>query len=191
MNQPERASTLERMEISPWADDAVLDSPDGTKTARIVDGHEIGQGSPICGRLVLSTGFELESCSPSMVWSEDSRFLAVQRWRQAGQSLVIIDTVRGEVHLAPGTFRVLQLSAFRGGIVEGIDSPTYEPTQVRVDTWRMREMNNSHNQPRIFTWNRRGAAWKEKTHVAASWAAVRWVVSKQPSVREPSNPRHG
>jgi hypothetical protein len=148
MNQPERASTLERMEISPWADDAVLDSPDGTKTARIVDGHEMGQGSPICGRLVLSTGFELESCSPSMVWSEDSRFLAVQRWRQAGQSLVIIDTVRGEVHLAPGTFRVLQLSAFRGGIVEGIDSPTYEPTQVRVDTWRMREMNNSHNQNR-------------------------------------------
>jgi RHS repeat-associated protein len=45
--------------------------------------------------------------------------------------------------------------------------------------------------PRIFTWNRRGAAWKEKTHVASSWAAVRWVVSKQPSVREPSNPRHG
>jgi hypothetical protein len=134
------------MEISPWADGAVLESPDGTKTARLVDGHEMGQGSPTYGRLVLSTGFQLEACSPSMVWSEDSRFLAVQRWKQLGQSLVIIDTVRGEVHAAPGTFRVLQLSSFRGGIVEGIDSPLHKPTQVRVDTSLMNEWNDSRNR---------------------------------------------
>jgi hypothetical protein len=134
MNQPERASTLERMEISPWADGAVLESPDGTKTARLVDGHEFGQGSPTSGRLVLSTGIQLEQCSPSMVWSEDSRFLAVPRWTWRGQNLVIIDTVRGDVRLAPGTFRVLQLSAFRDGIVEGIDSPIHKPKQVRLDT---------------------------------------------------------
>ena len=105
-------------------------------------------GSPTWGRLVLSTGFELEACSPSMVWSEDSRFLAVQRWKQLGQSLVIIDTVLGEVHAAPGAFRVLQLSAFRGGIVEGIDSPLHKPTQVRVDTSLMNEWNDSRKQNR-------------------------------------------
>jgi hypothetical protein len=123
------------MEISPWADGAVLESPDGTKTARIDDGHEFAQGAPIWGRLVLSTGLQLAGCNPSMVWSEDSRFLAVPRWRiDRSQSLVIIDTVRGEVRVAPGTFRVLQLSAFRGGIVEGLDSPIHQPKQVRLDT---------------------------------------------------------
>jgi hypothetical protein len=123
------------MEISPWADGAVVESPDGTKTARLEDGHEITQGSPTFGRLVLSTGLQLEGCNTSMIWSEDSRFLAVPRWRRdRNQSLVIIDTVRGEVHVAPGTFRVLQLSAFRGGIVEGIDSPIHMPKQVRLDT---------------------------------------------------------
>jgi len=122
------------MEISPWADGAVLESPDGTKTARLDDGHEFGQGSPTSGRLVLSTGIQIENCSPSMVWSEDSRFLAVPRWQWTGQSLLLIDTVRGEVRVAPGTFRVLQLSAFRGGIVEGIDSPIHKPRQVRIDT---------------------------------------------------------
>jgi hypothetical protein len=69
-----------------------------------------------------------------MVWSEDSRLLAVPRWTWLGQNLMIIDTVPGEAHVAPGRFRVLQLSAFRGGIVEGIDSPIHEPRQVRVDT---------------------------------------------------------
>jgi hypothetical protein len=121
------------MEISPWADGAVVESPDGTKTARLDDGHEIGMGAPTSGRLVLSTGIQLEGCSPSMVWSEDSRFLAVPRWTWRGQNLVIIDTGRGEVRVAPGTFRVLQLSAFRGGIVEGIDSPIHKPKRVRVD----------------------------------------------------------
>jgi len=125
---------LGRMEISPWADGAVLESPDGTKTARLVDGHEFGQGSPTSGRLVLSTGLQLEGCSTSMVWSEDSRFLAVPRWKWTGQSLLIIDTVRGEVRVAPGTFSVLQLSAFRGGIVEGIDSLIHKPKQVRLNT---------------------------------------------------------
>jgi hypothetical protein len=70
-----------------------------------------------------------------MVWSEDSRFLAVPRWRiDRNQSLVIIDTVRGEARVAPATFRVLQLSAFHGGIVEGIDSPIHKPKQVRLET---------------------------------------------------------
>ncbi len=31
------------MEISPWADRAVLESPEGTKAARIDDGHEFAQ----------------------------------------------------------------------------------------------------------------------------------------------------
>jgi len=73
MNQAEKASTLERMEISPWAGGAVVESPDGTKTARLDDGHEIGMGAPTSGRLVLSTGLQLAGCNPSMVWSEDSR----------------------------------------------------------------------------------------------------------------------
>ena len=126
------------MQISPWEYSVVLESPDGTKTAAIEDSYEFGMGSPISGRLVLSTGIQLEECRASMVWSEDSRFLAVPRWARARtQELLIIDTLRGEVRVAPGTFRVLQLSTFRDGIVEGVDSPIYKPTQVRLDTSRL------------------------------------------------------
>lgn len=125
------------MQVSPWAAGAVLESPDGSKTARLEDGQEIAMGGPTSGRLVLSTGFHLVGCNPSMVWSDDSRYLAVPRWRHdRSQCLVIIDTETGEARVPPRTFRVLQLSAFRDGIVEGVDSPAHMPVQVRFDVSR-------------------------------------------------------
>ena len=49
-------------------------------------------GGPTAGQLRLSNGIELDSCNPSIVWSEDSRYLAVPQW-SAGrtQRLVVID----------------------------------------------------------------------------------------------------
>jgi hypothetical protein len=124
--------------ISPWAWEAVLASPDGEKTARIDDALEIAMGAPTSGRLVVCTGLSLESCNPSMVWSDDSRYLAVPRWTPTqAQQLVIVDVVQAVVRVAPGRYSVLQLESFEGGVVHGVNSPIHQPRIVSVAVARM------------------------------------------------------
>ncbi|HEU4880774.1 MAG TPA: hypothetical protein VFT45_00975 [Longimicrobium sp.] len=119
--------------ISPWSYDAVLPSPDGQKTVRIKDPGEIAMGGPTSATLIVSTGMTLESCSPSMVWSDDSRFLAVPRWTpDRAQQLAIVDVEQGTVRVLPGRYRVLQLESFDAGVVRGVDSPIYQPRPVAV-----------------------------------------------------------
>jgi hypothetical protein len=119
--------------ISPWSWEAELTSPDGQLTARIVDAGEIAMGAPTAGRLVLSTGQTVESCSPSMVWSDDSRFLAVPRWTPGReQQLVIVDVQRWKTRVIPGVYRVLQLESFGGGVVRGVDSPIHNPRPIAI-----------------------------------------------------------
>lgn len=119
--------------ISPWSWEAELASPDGQVTARIVDAGEIAMGAPTSGRLVLSTGQTVESCNPSMVWSHDSRFLAVPRWTPGReQQLVIVDVRRRTVRVLPGIYRVLQLDSFDGGVVRGVDSPIHQPRAIAL-----------------------------------------------------------
>jgi hypothetical protein len=119
--------------ISPWSDSARLASPDGRAEARIDDAGEIAMGAPTSGTLVLSTGVTVERCSPSIVWSDDSRWLAVPRWTvNRHQQLVVVDARAGTVRVMPGTYRVLQLESFDGGIVRGVDSPIHQPQPVAV-----------------------------------------------------------
>jgi hypothetical protein len=54
--------------------------------------------SPTFGTLILSDGFRLDACNPSVLWSDTSRFLAVPQWRymfglRLRQRLLILDTV--------------------------------------------------------------------------------------------------
>jgi hypothetical protein len=119
--------------ISPWSWEAELVSPDGQKTARIVDAGEIAMGAPTAGRLSISSGMTLENCNPSMVWSHDSRFLAVPRWLpDRNQQLVIVDVGTGKVRVVPGRYRVLQLESFDAGVVRGVDSPIHMPQPIAV-----------------------------------------------------------
>lgn len=90
-------------------------------------------GSPTSGELKVSNGQLRLNCNPSMVWSDDSMFLAVPQWFDWRQRLLILDTLRRKRVFAPDWFRVLELHSFKDGIVEGIDSPIHEPRKVAVD----------------------------------------------------------
>jgi hypothetical protein len=120
--------------ISPWAASALLRSPDGRHTARIDEAWEIAMGGPTAGTLILSTGRSVESCSPSMVWSEDSRRLAVPRWTaERTQQLLVIDVASGRHRVVGGTYRVLRLEQFADGVITGVDSPIHLPAPLHVE----------------------------------------------------------
>jgi len=111
-----------------------LTSPDGRTTATIEDAMEIAMGGPTFGRLTLSNGMFRESCNPSMVWSEDSEYLAVPQWtKERAQRLLVISVVRRSARYAPSEYRVLELRAFRNGKIRGIDSPIFMPQAIEVD----------------------------------------------------------
>jgi hypothetical protein len=108
-------------------------SPDGRWTAEIADASEIAMGAPTSGTLRLSDGRTLEGCNPSMVWSTDSRFLAVPVWtRDRKQRLCLLEVPNGDARCAARLYRVLELKSFSDGVVEGIDSPIHRPRRVRV-----------------------------------------------------------
>ena len=120
--------------ISAWADSLNLPSPDGQITAVIDDGHEFGQGSPIIGTLVLSNGVTFEGCSPSAVWSDDSKFLAVPQWVPVRrQRVLVISMEKKTAGWVSGKFSVLELHSFSGGKIKGIDSPVYKPREIEID----------------------------------------------------------
>ncbi len=120
--------------ISPWTTETIrLESPDGRKVASLFEPGEIAMGAPTFGELKVSNGQYAEGCNPSMVWSDDSRFLAVPQWFDRMQRLVILDTDFKKRAFAPETYRVLELHSFNRGIVEGVDSPIHQPRRVAFD----------------------------------------------------------
>ncbi|HST52989.1 MAG TPA: hypothetical protein VLJ61_13340 [Pyrinomonadaceae bacterium] len=90
-------------------------------------------GAPTRGRLVLSNGINVEDCNPSMVWSDDSEYLAVPQWTEdREQRLAVISMSRRKVTYAPGKFRVLELHTFSQGKIKAVDSPIYQPREVEI-----------------------------------------------------------
>ena len=95
-------------------------SPNGLRKVSMPKTNEAGMGNPMVGDLLLSDGLVLEYCSPSFVWSDDSRYLAVP---QMGSSpglffsvrLLVIDT-RDRVVFKSGRYRRwLQPESFSAG----------------------------------------------------------------------------
>jgi hypothetical protein len=85
-----------------WRRTFELVSPDGRLTAKMSRIVEVSMGNPTIGTLELSNGFQLDSCNPSFIWSDDSRFLVVPRYfRRFGvfrrQRLVILDVTDGSL----------------------------------------------------------------------------------------------
>src|SRR5690349_10186999 len=102
--------------ISAWDYSLNLTSPDGHVTAVIGKAREVGQGAPTHGTLKLSNGLTFESCNPSAVWSDDSKFLAIPQWTERRmQRLLVISIDRATVGYAPGIFDVLELHSFSRG----------------------------------------------------------------------------
>jgi hypothetical protein len=121
--------------ISPWQDSTVdLFSPDGKGHARLHHPMEIGMGGPTAGRLTLSNGVQIFSCNPSMVWSDDSRYLAVPQWRPTNsrQRLLVVDMANRVLLTDSAEYRLLQLEDFVKGVIHGTDSPVFEPNVVHI-----------------------------------------------------------
>ena len=120
---------------SPWSYSADHISPDGRYRATVAEACEIGMGAPTSGTLLISDSFHggrvhvrLEACSPSFVWSSDSRALAVPQWTPSlQQRLTIVSLPSGTVRPVAQEFRVLELRSFERGMVLGVDSPVYMP----------------------------------------------------------------
>jgi hypothetical protein len=131
---------MERAPISPWADAADCASPDGRYRATISEASEIAMGAPTSGTLiVVDTHHDgrvratLDSCNPSLVWSSDSRALAVPRWTSTRmQRLCIVSLPSGAIRVSAGEFRVLELHDFDNGTVRGVDSPVHMPRSVEL-----------------------------------------------------------
>ena len=120
--------------ISPWTGSVYLTSPDGKLTAAINDAGEVGQGAPTSGILNISNGLSYQRCNPSIVWSDDSQYLAVPQWtRERDQRLLVISLEQKFSGYARGLFRVLELHSFLNGKIKGIDSPIYQPREIEID----------------------------------------------------------
>ena len=121
------------MNISPWQQSIELTSPDGGLLASIMDAVEIAMGGPTRGLLRFSNGFTVEGCNPSIVWSSDSKYLAVPQWTEnRTQNLLVVEPVARWTHVMPGSYRVLRLESFAGGVIRGVDSPIYMPARLKI-----------------------------------------------------------
>jgi len=120
--------------ISPWTGSVCLTSPDRKLTAAIDDAREVGMGAPTYGILNISNGMSYRSCNPSIVWSDDSQYLAAPQWTPyRDQRLLVISLERESSGYAPGLFRVLELRSFSNGRIKGIDSPICQPCEIEID----------------------------------------------------------
>jgi len=115
----------QRTYISAWEMKTInLLSPDGKTNAVIDNPTEYGMGSPTLGRLKLSIGMSLDYCSPSIVWSDDSQYLAVpQLTERQYQQLLVIDIPKRKIGYVEKEYKVIELYTFSDSIIRGIDSP--------------------------------------------------------------------
>ncbi len=87
-------------------------SPDGQLSACIAKTNDVGAGQPPVGELCLSDGLVIESCAPYLVWSDDSRYLAVPQHtcstgffgHSSSWRLLVIDTWHREI-FGSGAFK--------------------------------------------------------------------------------------
>ena len=128
------------MAISPWKRDAHLISPDGSLEAVVPQADEVAMSAPNIGELEISNGIRVDRVNPSMVWSDDSRHLAIPVWtKDRFQQLVIVSMEDRKVRTAPGRYRVLELERFEGGVVYGVDSPIHKPVPLAFDIAELEE----------------------------------------------------
>ena len=92
--------------------------------------------NPTMGTLKLTDGLSVDSCNPSFIWSDDSRYLAVPQWRfamgfQLKQRLLIVDVQEKIVFGSrPLGWYVLPL-AFEHGFLTVSSNPTRAPHEHR------------------------------------------------------------
>jgi hypothetical protein len=120
--------------ISPWHDESFeLKSPNGAHVAKLSGLSEYGMGSPTTGRLEVA-GYQIDSANPSVVWSDDSRFIAFPMFNDDRIfRIMVIDVDAHRTRLVPGEWLVLELVSLEGTILKAVSSPIYEPENIAID----------------------------------------------------------
>lgn len=78
----------------PWRRFHEAVSPDGRWHAKMENAVETYMSGPTIGILSISDILEVPDCSPTFLWSDDSRYLAVPQWKyflRRRQRLLIAD----------------------------------------------------------------------------------------------------
>jgi hypothetical protein len=118
--------------LSYLEDSVHLPSPDGRYIATMTDAEEIQMGGPMRGTLRVND-MVLEDCGTSMVWSDDSEYLAVVRIfdRSRPARLTILSMSHRRTRDAPGTYHGGELQSFSQGIVRCTDGQQSTAIDVR------------------------------------------------------------
>jgi hypothetical protein len=87
---------------APWRSSYTAKSPDGSLTAEIEHAREHSMGNPTIGTLQVHGVCEIPRCNPAIMWSQDSRYLAVPKWHRKfglllSQRIVILDFASKEL----------------------------------------------------------------------------------------------
>lgn len=116
-------------------------APDQSDFAEIDKAYEFSMSSPTFGTLRTGSGLEVKNCSPSFIWSDDSRFLAAPVFfRRFGlfrmQKMLIIDMASHRGYLSAEIGFYLQPETFEGGSLKAIREPFKRKEEIR---WRIPE----------------------------------------------------
>jgi hypothetical protein len=103
-------------------------SPNGSDCAEIASTCEVSMSNPTYGTLHTTSGLVLNFCSPSFVWSDDSRYLAVPQFFMRlktfrRQRMVIIDTKERFGYRSPEVAYYYQPENFASGSLTAIVEP--------------------------------------------------------------------
>lgn len=121
--------------LPPWRRSYEATSPNGQWCATLKVANEIFMSGPTKGLLSVEPLFDIPDCSPSFIWSHDSRYLAVPQWKywfRRRERLLIINTHQKAVFASRSVFRLLILDSFRDGIIVGTDSPLRKPRRITL-----------------------------------------------------------
>ena len=124
--------------ISPWSDGNLrLPSPDGQHWAIVRDASEFQMSGPMVGTLALSTGLIEGNCGVSIVWSDDSCFIAVPKLfpEKPEFRVLIIRVADGVRRYAPGHMGPLALSAFRDQGLSTIQNDSVRELDLSMIRW--------------------------------------------------------
>src|SRR5580704_11765948 len=119
-----------------WRRSFEASAPDGSTSAAITQAFETSMSNPTMGTLKLADGLSVNSCNPSFIWSDDSRYLAVPQWRfaiglQLKQRLLVVDVQEKIVFGSrPLGWWILPL-AFERGVLTVNSNPTRSPREHR------------------------------------------------------------
>jgi len=129
-------------------------SPDGKRVAQIDPAVEVSMGNPTSGLLCVTSGPHIETCNPSFVWSDDSRYLAVPQYFGffGRQRVLILSFEEKRVYASKERAWYFQPESFSGGQLVVTINPFRSPRSHGDLIWtRQTEEWVKANPPPVLT----------------------------------------